>query len=117
MHDGRRTGGSRPAGVEPTARPPTTWAPVASVYRSVGFTDNESTPAAPPTVPHRLRNLGLRLLRALVDTATVAGTATVAILSAEVAHDLSTRRTGPARDRPTACPSEPPRWVTTPPAG
>ena len=116
MHDGRRTGA---AGPPESSRPPCRprlGRPSHPCTERVGFTDNESTPAPPPTVPHRLRNLGLRLLRALVDTATVAGTATVAILSAEAAHDLSTRRTGPARDRPTACPCEPPCWVT-PPAG
>ncbi len=67
MFAGRQTGGSRPDGVEPAAMLRTTWAPVASVYRTVGFTDNESPPAPPPTVPRRLRNLGLGLLRAQLD--------------------------------------------------
>ena len=56
---GVRPGAAGPTESQPAAMLRTTWAPVASVYRTVGFTDNESPPPPPPTVPRRLRNLGL----------------------------------------------------------
>lgn len=66
-------------------------------------------------VPGRLRSLGLGLLRALAATTTVAGTATVALVSAEVAHDLCTRHSNPG-NRPAALTSPPPPGVTRTPA-
>ena len=71
--------------------------------------------SAPADVPGRLRSLGLGLLRALAATTTVAGTATVALVSAEVAHDLCTRHSNPG-NRPAALTSPPPPGVTRTPA-
>ena len=88
-------------------------APNMTMNAPVAPADDESPPTQPPTVPGRLRNLGLGLLRALTGAATVAGIAVVAIFSAEAAHDLCTRRPGAARDRPTAWTPTPSRWVTT----
>ena len=71
--------------------------------------------SAAADVPGRLRSLGLGLLRALAATTTVAGTATVALVSAEVAHDLCTRHSNPG-NRPAALTSPPPPRVTRTPA-
>ena len=72
--------------------------------------------SAAADVPGRLRRLGLGVLRVLAAVTTIAGTALVAFLSAEVAHDLCTRRSDPAGNRPAAGTSPPPPGAATTPA-
>ena len=64
---------------------------VVLVHATIGCTADELPPARQPAVPPRLRTLGLRLFRTL---AAAAGIVLIAVISAELAHDLCTRAAG-----------------------
>ena len=67
---------------------------VVLVHATIGCTADELPPARQPAVPPRLRTLGLRLLRTLAAAAAAAGIVLIAVISAELAHDLCTRAAG-----------------------
>ncbi len=103
MHTGRQAGDSRPAGANPTQTRRMPQAALAAASATVGIIDRDSPPA-PPAVTRRLGNLGRRMVRTLVNTASVIGTATLALWSAEAAHDLATGGIDNHRMRP--------EWIT-----
>ena len=85
---------------------------VVTGHASIGSPDGDSLPARQPALPRRLGTLGLGLLRALAAAAAVTGIALIAVISAELAHDLCARtRPGPAADRLQAANArKPPRF-------
>ena len=67
---------------------------VVLVHATIGCTADELPPARQPAVPPRLRTLGLRLFRTLAAAAAATGIVLIAVISAELAHDLCTRAAG-----------------------